>query len=206
VARGAAAGIGPTGCVALFVETGARRDAIVACMSWGHHIGTICLAALTVLAAGCASADVYDFEVQFDNSVTRSRVAVVHTEVRRGGCSGPSLYTMDLSSTGNSLLTDGTSGQDLDPGTYGFAASVRDNSCSVFAEDCVEVQLPQAPSPVVVTLMPTTETTLCFGAECVVGLCTGVGAGSCTPACSTGSVCCGTECCLGSCGACGTGL
>jgi hypothetical protein len=176
-------------------------------MSWGRLTAFVGLAALL---GSCASADQYDFQVAFDPSVVRSRVAIIHTEVRRGGCSGVSVYSVDLGPDGRPI-GDGSPGRNsggtnLDAGRYGLAASIRDNSCVAFAEGCVEVDLPDAPTPVVVTVSPSTESPLCDAAECVVGFCTGVGAGACTPTCSTGFICCGTECCAGTCGACGTGL
>jgi len=172
-------------------------------MSWGPLTAFVCLSALL---GSCASTDQYDFQVAFDAAVSRGRVSIVHTEVRRGGCSGVSLYSVDIGPDGRPIGATGaggaSGGKNLDAGRYGFAASIRDDNCVAFAEGCVEVDLPDAPSPVVVTVSPITETPLCDAMECAAGYCIGVSAGACTPACGVGSVCCGTQCCVGTCGAC----
>lgn len=166
----------------------------------------IALACLSALLGSCASTDQYDFQVAFDAAVSRDRVSVVHTEIRRGGCSGVSLHSVDLEHDGSPLGDTVSGGKDLDAGRYGFAASIRDDNCVVFAEGCVEVDLPDAPSPVVVTVSPVTESPLCDTTDCAAGSCLGLSSGACTPACGAGYACCGTECCPGDCLACGTGL
>lgn len=87
----------------------------------------------------------------FDSSALREQTQGVTAEVRKGGCSGRTLFTTWISRDG-AASAPGT----LDSGVYGFYGRARGPNCMSIAEGCASVALPtDAPIRVVLETLPT---------------------------------------------------
>jgi len=131
-----------------------------------RHVTALLLS--TCASLGCAPDAVEaTWEVQFASPDLGARAARVDAVVRRGGCNSTvEVYraTFDPDEGGPDLPA-------LDPGTYGFAAQATDEQCVVFAEGCLEVELPPSDTSLRVVLDERTQTRACPAVACVRGIC-----------------------------------
>lgn len=130
------------------------------------------LAALPLMAACDSASGGFDWSVVFEGDLGTTAVAV-DLSIIPGGCTSasPAVYTATVGRSGMSMRPD-----ELEPGTYGFRATARNESCEMYAEGCVEATFEEGVSPeeVITTLSAIAATALCPIDECVDGTCQGV--------------------------------
>ncbi len=126
------------------------------------------LVSLLALLSGCkGDPRPLGWEIEFDQPALLSRATVVEAVILEGGCDGEERFSTEvvmgeLSAADVPVLADGT---------WGFAGHARDESCTLFAEGCTIVELPEV-GPVVVTLsarsmeVPACSRTFCEGGRC----------------------------------------
>ncbi len=128
--------------------------------------------ALLALVACDSAGGGFGWTVVFEGDLGTTAVAV-DLSIVPGGCVSvePAVYTASVGRSGMSMRPDA-----LEPGTYGFRASARNENCEVYAEGCVEATFEEGVDPmdVVTSLSAVTPTALCPAAECVDGTCQGV--------------------------------
>jgi hypothetical protein len=122
--------------------------------------------------AGCSpSPRALSWTIELESPALRSRVSLVHAEIREGGCEGPVRYASEVR-TGDPVPTPPV----LRRGTWGFAAEARSATCGRVAERCDAVMLPGV-SRVASVLREVTETPVCAPEACTAGVCRGDDAG-----------------------------
>jgi len=140
-------------------------------------LATLALAASGALASGCTDElHTLDWGFEFATPELRMRARVVEARLALGGCtSGREVFHTAIAVDGTASMS--TSRPDvLSPGLFGLTGSAIDDTCTVFAEGCLEVELPAgADMRHVVTLDAigaVLERTLCVPEECTGGECT----------------------------------
>lgn len=125
--------------------------------------------ALALVVAGCqTSPRPMRWTIAFAAPELAVRAAVVHTEIREGGCAGPVVYLADVrAGVGEAPVPPA-----LAPGRWGFAGEARNATCIAYAFHCVEVDLPGPPSvDLDLARMPDQEP--CRDVGCTSGVCGG---------------------------------
>lgn len=129
------------------------------------------VAALPLVACDSAGGE-FDWSVVFEGDLGTTAVAV-DLSIIPGGCTSltPAVYTATVGRSGTSMRPD-----ELEPGTYGFRAVARNESCEMYAEGCVEATFQEGidPEDVETTLSAIAAMALCPIDECVDGTCQGM--------------------------------
>lgn len=120
---------------------------------------------LVVAVAGCDGGSL-TWSISFEDSAQASSAEVVVASIRRGGCSGETIYSTDVRRG-----EDGPEPPELDEGTYGFAARARNGSCEAIAAGCVEVTVPDSETANVSLATFPSPSTDCDATECTNGVC-----------------------------------
>ncbi len=110
------------------------------------------------------------WQISFGSDELSARATVVEARILEGGCdSGAVVFTTDI--TRDTGAIDGV--PELRPGAYGYSGRARDGDCKIFANGCVEVQLPTEASEVEIVMgAAEDEQDLCSGAQtCEGGVC-----------------------------------
>ena len=128
--------------------------------------------AASLLLAACSDAGAAAWRVRFADGSAPSGTALVHGEVREGGCDGRVRFATDV----RNGEPDGMSPGALPAGRYGFRAEARTANCEVIAEGCTEVTLP-TDGPIVVVLDGSDRRAACPPDACRDGVCTPTDAG-----------------------------
>lgn len=113
--------------------------------------------------------------IELDTPSLLARAAVVHTEIRAGGCGGTARYASDVRPGERAEVPPA-----LAAGRWGFAADAINASCVRFAGDCDELVLP-GPTSVSSLLRGFPDVPACDASECSSGACVRPDAGTDAP-------------------------
>jgi len=123
---------------------------------------------VALMLASCDGGRDYEWILRFEDEDAASRASRVELRIREGGCSGEARFETSVTRMSGGRVTAEATPSPLSPGTYGFEGAAYDVDCGLVARGCVEITVPDAASPVEVTL--TSQTDACDGA-CVDGAC-----------------------------------
>lgn len=124
---------------------------------------------LVVLLAACTPSAVHlRWEIAFDGAELAARATAVEGRILAGGCDSATVVYSDEVGRGETPTMPAA----LAPGRYGFEARAQDDTCTVFASGCVELDLPAADGELVsVLLRAAAGPTRCSAAACNAGRC-----------------------------------
>lgn len=123
--------------------------------------------ALLVLVAGCTAAPRgLHWTIDFESTALHDQTRVVEARILRGSCTGAVVYRTEVRATGAMAMSP----PDLPPGTYAFAATAYDATCTVVGDDCQSIDLP-GPAAVTNLLRAHAGAAACAPALCHSGSC-----------------------------------